>query len=213
MGLESTLSWTAVVAAVTWLATRLYDWVKDHRSEIQERERFLLALHAEIDINVRDFKELSESAPPISAIRSRMEKDNSFAPYITFTRVDGIFKSRLAFIHHAGSGFIAEMMSFYADLDHIESEVMGIYTAAFQKISLEGRLSSIEDIYAIADRCVVQGSRLLDQIEDLLPGVKTKRLSADTQNGAENHDLDARYRKFELDLNLARTAGYGLWNG
>jgi len=206
MGLETTLTWTAIVAAATWFGTRIFEWIKSYLDDKRERDRFLRALHAEIDLNVLDFEEFVENRPPLSAIRAKMEKDTEFTPYITYTRLDGIFKSKIGVIHHAKNSYIANLMNFYYLMEKIDTEVKGIYTPAFKVISISGRLSTIEELYESGMRVVEVGSQLLDEMEADHATLKTKRLSGRSADRGEPRSLEERYSKLKLDLDLARSA-------
>ncbi|WP_321337701.1 hypothetical protein [Breoghania sp.] len=199
--LES-LSWPAIIAAFVFVFSKSYEVTKIIWDDKKEKEKYIRSLFAEIDFNTRDMEIFISDSAPINLVKEKLIEDSSFLPHVTDSRHTDIYKSQINLIHHISDDYLPDVVSFYSIMNQIGVEVSSIYRPSFKKISIEGQVSTIKDLYVDSRECSRIGRKILDTMKDKYPNYKLKRKIRPAPSEHLGAGLEERFEL--LDLNLER---------
>ncbi|MFN4010408.1 MAG: hypothetical protein ACK4K8_10675 [Pannonibacter sp.] len=201
---------TASVSVVIWVATRLFDWIKDWRTTRRENRNYIRALYAEIDFNTYDMQVFVLSSASIDAIVEKVRNDQEFTPHITdahHTEIYDIYRSNVSKITYFNNDLIGHLVHFYGLLKKIKTQIDGIHLKSFTLISADGREATIREIFKTALDCEVLGRKILSLMELEYSALTLRRTPRDFPRANRNAaDLRQRYQEFQDSLNRTKTA-------
>ncbi|WP_439529730.1 hypothetical protein [Pannonibacter sp.] len=198
---------TASVSVVIWVATRLFDWIKDWRATRRENRNYIRALYAEIDFNTYDMELFQSQSASIKAVVDKVRSVQDFIPHITDARHTDIYRSDVSKITYVNNDLTGQLVCFYGFLEKLKTQIDGIHLKSFILISADGREATIREIFKTVQDCATLGRTILGVMEleySALPLRRTPRDVPQTDRNTTN--LEERRLQFLSDLDRVRTA-------
>lgn len=198
---------TASVSVVIWVATRLFDWIKDWRATRRENRNYIRALYAEIDFNTYDMELFQSQSASIKAVVDKVRSTQDFIPHITDARHTDIYRSDVSKITYVNNDLTGQLVCFYGFLEKLKTQIDGIHLKSFTLISADGREATIREIFKTVGECATLGQTILGVMEleySALTLRRTQRNAPQTSKSAAG--LEQRYQQFRSNLDRVRTA-------
>jgi len=188
------------VTISVWILSRLVEWGSGVWTRLQSRKAFLRALFAEIDLNTKDLEIFVEEAPDRETIELRVS-DLSVIPHITDARHTQIYNGQLHSLHSLDNELIREVVTFYASLDKILSQINGISQESYKSISVEGRVNVMIILISTCADCAERGIKILDAMHIRHGNLKLERHKrAAVETTARVQPLKDRLTKLSSEL-------------
>ncbi|XDA96547.1 hypothetical protein AB1M95_10385 [Sulfitobacter sp. LCG007] len=137
---------TAAVTVALFLVTSVIAWYRNR----YERRNLIRALYSEIDFNTRDLEFFRTGSADIELIRQHLDTNPDGTPHITDAHHTAIYSANLNRLHHLSDDLIAKVVLFYGLLGKLKAQIDGVGQMSFQRISLDGKILTIERIQSTA---------------------------------------------------------------
>ncbi|MDV4178018.1 hypothetical protein R1521_05795 [Rhizobium brockwellii] len=173
--MEDKLTYSAIAAIIIWLLSKIYDLINGRFAEKNEREKFLIALFAEIDFNMQDLKEAQGDYNHDQLKALIGKQPHKSTPYMMFTYHDQIFSDNLKLIHHVGQSYVGDVVAFYGFLRNVAAQVDTMFERGYANQKLDNKVRILSEILQDVERALEVGGSILNTMEEKYGDLKLRR--------------------------------------
>ncbi|MEO0676611.1 MAG: hypothetical protein AAFZ02_03545 [Pseudomonadota bacterium] len=175
----SFITFAGIVAAVTFVASRIYEIVVALLRDRRARQSYVRSLFAEIDFNTTDLAIFNEAGVDLDDLEAAMEvraaEGEVLIPHITDARHTVIYSENLAMISALPDELVRSVVQFYGELEKIRNIIEGLSRPSYATIRIPGRVNTIARLYERTQAAQTTGETLLSQMAALSPRLELKR--------------------------------------
>ena len=152
---------TAVVSISLWVATQVFQLLRDLNRRRIEKNNLVRALYAEIDFNTKDLYIFAENSATLKDLEQKLREDTKLVPHITDAHHTLIYKSNITNLHYISDTIITHLVLYYGLLEKIKEQIDGLNQNSFQTVSANGRYITIKRILDNVKECEGVGDNIL----------------------------------------------------
>jgi len=173
------------VAVTVFVIQQLINWVISIRRWRKARQRFLLALASEVELNViglqsslsafpsdEEFQDFLVNGPKdwddTRRRNNPLQGDFVPRPFVMSVYPDEVFQNGVAQLNDVPEGLVRSIIEFYATLRYIETRAEAIEKKSFATTSLRGKLGAVRSLRRRLGDAALQGEGVVRQIKLLL---------------------------------------------